>query len=64
MSSVDAELFTGHEGGQLRGMVVVHVDDFLWSDDDEFQSTVITTLKNIFAIGKKETKYLVQNFCF
>ena len=43
MSSVDSALFTWHKGNELQGLIAVHVDDFLWSGNAEFQSTIIPT---------------------
>ena len=64
MSSVDSALYMWHRNGQLTGMVAVHVDDFLWAGNDEFKSTIISSLRNTFTVGKEETncfKYLGLN---
>ncbi|CAL4067095.1 unnamed protein product, partial [Meganyctiphanes norvegica] len=39
--SVDNSLFFWHVQNVLEGMVVVHVDDFLWCGTAKFQSQVI-----------------------
>ncbi|CAL4144076.1 unnamed protein product, partial [Meganyctiphanes norvegica] len=39
--SVDNSLFFWHVQEVLEGMVVVHVDDFLWCGTDKFKSQVI-----------------------
>ena len=56
MSSVDSALFTWHKGNELQGLIAVHVDDFLWSGNAEFQSTIIPKLRKTFTIGKEESK--------
>ena len=56
MSSVDSGLFTWHKGNELQGFIAVHVDDFLWSGNAEFPSTIILKLCKTFTIGKEESK--------
>ena len=57
----DAGLFYWHKDGCLRGLIVIHVDDFFWGGDNYFMKQVIQSLKETFEIGTEETgsfKYL------
>ena len=46
-------MFFWHKNGELHGILVVHVDDFLWSGSNEFVSHVIEPLKKIFKISRE-----------
>ena len=52
MSKANPALFYYHEHN-LTGMVVIHVDDFVWSETIGFEVNLISKLHNIFIIGKK-----------
>ena len=49
--SVDNSLFFWHVQNVLEGMVVVHVDDFLWCGTAKFQAQVIDEITTKFKIG-------------
>ena len=53
VSSYDKALFFWHKNGELHGILVVHVDDILWSGSNEFISHVIEPLKKIFKISRE-----------
>ena len=60
-------MFTWHENNFLIGVIIVHVDDFLFAGNEKFQNTVIGNLRQTFAIGKEESKqlkYLSLNLCY
>ena len=46
-------MFAWFEGGQLKGFVYTHVDDFLWSGDKTFESNTIQQLRKRFPIGEE-----------
>ena len=48
-------MFFWFKGGQLKGFVSTHVDDFLWSGDETFENDIIQQLRKSFPIGE-ETK--------
>ena len=52
-SSIDKALFTWKDpSGDLAGMFIMHVDDFLYAGSHSFQQ-VIEKLSNIFKVGSK-----------
>ena len=46
-----------NESGDLIGMLVLHVDDFLRARNEDFRSKVSRKLEDIFAMGKTELKF-------
>ena len=58
MSTLDQSLFYWQKGNTLIGIILVHVDDFLWAGSSEFSQTVIGNLRHHFEIGKE------QQHCF
>ena len=46
-------LFFWHKNGELHGILVAHVDDFLWSGSNEFVSHVIEPRKKILKISRQ-----------
>ena len=54
ISKYDRSLFTWKNNNSLHGMLVVHVDDFLWCGSQEFYNEVILKLKSIFKISKEK----------
>ena len=58
VSSYDKALFLWHKNGELHGILVVHVEDFLWSGSNEFVSHVIEPLKKIFKILREHDSAL------
>ena len=53
VSLYDKALFFWHNNGELHGILVVHVDDFLWSGSNDFVSHVIELLKKMFKISRE-----------
>ena len=59
-SKYDPTLYTYYEG-ELKGILITHVDDFLWSGSVEFFNNVINHLKQTFKISSEKSnsfKYL------
>ena len=53
VSSYDKALFFWHKNGELHGILVVHVHDFLWSGSNKFVSHVIEPLKKMLKISRE-----------
>ena len=53
MSKADPALFYYHDNNNLIGMIAIHVDDFLWSGTNDFETKFISKLQNTFMIGKE-----------
>ena len=53
-SKLDPSLFTFHENEQLQGILIIHVDDMLWSGEDNFRMKVIDQLRATFRISSEE----------
>ena len=56
-SRFDKALFTWKFEGNLEGLIVVHVDDFLWTGSEIFLQKVIIPLKTVFKISKECGSY-------
>ena len=56
VSEIDPSMFTWHENNPLIGVIIVHVDDFLFAGNEKFQNTVVANLWQTFSIGKEESK--------
>ena len=52
ISSYDKALFYWHFNGKL-GLLLIHVDDFLWSGSIEFVETITSRIKEIFRIPRE-----------
>ena len=50
-SSYDMALFFFKINGVLHGIILIHVDDFLWSGSDDFKMKVILKIKEVFKIS-------------
>ena len=64
-SKYDEALFYCKEGGQLQGIIAIHVDDFLFGGTKKFHETKMSRLRTIFYIGTEVSapmKYLASNF--
>ena len=62
-SKYDSALFM-HRTNELEGILVAHVDDFLWAGTNHFYTKVVLKLKETFKISKEESsefKYLGVN---
>ncbi len=57
-SKLDPALFYWLQNGQLQGLFLIHVDDFLWAGTNEFRNCVIDVISDKFQCGKK------QDTCF
>ena len=53
VSKYDKALFDYKVDDCIQGILLVHVDDFLWYGSDNFKERVISPLKVIFQISKK-----------
>lgn len=54
--SLDKGLFMWYRNGQLEGIIVVYVDDFLWAGTTNFENCVINILRTKFLIGSSSSK--------
>jgi transposase InsO family protein len=54
-SKYDAGLFFKIHGGQLIGLVGLHVDDFLTAGNTHFRNVVLPELLSTFKVGKSES---------
>ena len=52
-SKFDKAFFIWKSDGKVEGLMVVHVDNFLWAGSESFFSYVIKPLKSIFKISKE-----------
>ena len=50
-SHLDQATFCWFNKGKLCGLIIVHVDDFLFGGTKEFHSTIINKLRSTFAVG-------------
>ncbi|PIK39346.1 hypothetical protein BSL78_23810 [Apostichopus japonicus] len=53
LQEVDLALFYWHHGDKLSGMLIMHVDDFLWAGTEDFKKIVVDKIKSAFKIGKE-----------
>lgn len=53
-SKLDPSLFIYHENGELQGILIIHVDDMLWSGEDNFKFKVIDQLRATFRISSED----------
>lgn len=51
---VDSSMFYWYYEGELAGLFVMHVDDFIWGGTEEFVSNVINKIKENFELGNQE----------
>ena len=54
MSSVDPAVFYWFEDNELKGVLAVHVDDFIWAGSHEFESKVINRIRLSFLVSTEE----------
>ena len=59
-SCQDSALYLYKENDELKGMIAVHVDDFLHAGDEEFERTIIPRILENLVVGKTE----VNNFTY
>lgn len=61
MSKLDKSVFYYCKNGTCEGVLIVHVDDFLFGGTDVFMNDVVSKLYNLFVVGVSESssmKYL------
>ena len=56
VSKIDKAMFMWKKGKQIDGILVVHVDDFLWCGSEEFYGQIILPMKSVFKISKESEK--------
>ena len=44
VSEIDPSMFTWHENNSHNAVIIVHVDEFFFADDEKFRNTVIENL--------------------
>ncbi|XP_057290731.1 uncharacterized protein LOC130613397 [Hydractinia symbiolongicarpus] len=54
MSLFDAALFYWIQDDCCQGLIVIHVDDFLWGGSHDFQVKVISPIRETFLIGSED----------
>ena len=54
MSSGDPAVFYWFEDNELKGVLAVHVDDFIWAGSHEFESKVINMIRSSFLVSTEE----------
>ena len=55
VSKSDPTLFLWHKSNELHGIIIIHVDDFLWAGSDEFKNNVIEKLCKKYVVSKFES---------
>ena len=53
---LDNAVFMWYHNGCLHGLVACHVDDFVYGGSDLFHSTVVTSLRKVFIVGKEQSR--------
>ena len=53
VSKLDKSLFTWKLNGDIHGLIIIHVNDFLRTGSSSFDSKVIQPLKTVFKISKE-----------
>ena len=64
VSKYDKAFYIWTQNNILHGIMIVHVDDFIWAGSKFFVSNVITSIKSIFKISKENNtafKYIGIN---
>lgn len=51
-SDIDPALFFWQKGGVLSGLLLMHVDDFIWAGTEEFRD-MMRKLHSVFKVGKQ-----------
>lgn len=49
----DQAMFYWYHNGKFSGLFLMHVDDFIWGGNEEFESHVINKIKSKFEIGNQ-----------
>ena len=53
VSKYDKALFIWRRQGVVDGIIVAHVDDFLWCGSEDFHRDIIMKLKSVFKVSKQ-----------
>ena len=56
VSKYEKALYVWLQSNKLIGIIVAHVDNFIWAGSKEFCSKVIENLRVVFKISKENTK--------
>ena len=54
-SKADPAVFYLHNEARLEGILLSHVDDFIWAGNEHFQHTIVDKIKSIFKISVENT---------
>ena len=54
-SKADPAVFYLHVNGQLEGLIVSYVDDFIWAGSENFKLNIINKVKSIFPISAEDS---------
>ena len=52
-SKLDKAYFTWYEGATLSGMIIIHVDDFIYAGSERFISRVVSGIRNSYVISNE-----------
>ena len=55
-SEIDRALFRWYQDDQLKGIFLMHVDDFLFAGTDQFFRNVTDKITNKYKIGKRQDR--------
>ena len=55
-SEIDKALFRWYQDDQLKGIFLMHVDDFLFAGTDRFFRNAIDKITNKYKIGKRQNR--------
>ena len=53
--AMDQSVFVWHDDRDIIGIMVIHVDDFIYGGSDAFQEKVIGRFREIFQVGSEES---------
>ena len=56
ISKVDKAVFSYSVDNQCHGLIIAHVDDFLFGGDKLFEDNIISKIKQTFVVGLEESK--------
>ena len=56
ISQYDKAFFTWKSGKTLQGLIAMHVDDFIWCGTDQFENTIINSVRTTFKVSKESKK--------
>ena len=49
-------LFSWYKDGEIKGIICLYVDDFLWAGEEQFKRDVVDNLSDMFLIGSSASK--------